>query len=87
MGRPRADSLWINGRNILNAANAPRTKRVIGIFAFDADSDGVTDLSAPLPAFFSQTFITGMDVFIPAPVALRVWCRSWSASAAAGTTW
>jgi hypothetical protein len=60
------DSLWINGRNILNAANAPRTKRVIGIFAFDAGSDGVTDLTAPLPAFFAQTFITGMDVFIPA---------------------
>ena len=60
------DSLWINGRNILNAANAPRTKRVIGIFAFDAGSDGVTDLTAPLPVFFAQTFITGMDVFIPA---------------------
>jgi pimeloyl-ACP methyl ester carboxylesterase len=61
-----ADSLWINGRQVLNEANAPRAKRVIGIFAFDARRDGVTDLSAPLPAFFSQTFITGMDVFIPA---------------------
>jgi pimeloyl-ACP methyl ester carboxylesterase len=59
------DSLWINGRQVLNEAIAPRTKRVIGIFAFDAGRDGVTDLGAPLPAFFSQTFITGMDVFIP----------------------
>ena len=61
-----ADSLWINGRQVLNEANAPRAKRVIGIFAFDAASDGVTDLAEPLPAFFSQTFITGMDVFVPA---------------------
>ncbi|GAA1030393.1 alpha/beta fold hydrolase [Virgisporangium ochraceum] len=61
-----SDSLWLNGRQVLNEANAPRTKRVIGIFAFDAASDGVTDLTAPLPAFFSQTFMTGMDVFVPA---------------------
>ncbi|WP_245870927.1 alpha/beta fold hydrolase [Asanoa hainanensis] len=60
------DRLWVNGRDILNAANAPRVKRVIGIFAFDAGLDGRTDLTAPLPAFFAQTFITGMDVFIPA---------------------
>ncbi len=63
------DRLWINGRDILNAANTPRAKRTIGIFAFDDGSDGVTDLSAPLPEFFSQTFITGMDVFIPAAPA------------------
>jgi hypothetical protein len=65
-GVPGGDSLWINGRQVLNAANAPRAKRVIGIFAFDAGRDRVTDLSEPLPAFFSQAFITGMDVFIPA---------------------
>ncbi|MET8152696.1 alpha/beta fold hydrolase [Actinoplanes sp. NPDC049668] len=63
------DRLWVNGRNILNPANAPRTKRVIGVFAFDDGSDGVTDLTAPLPEFFGQTFITGMDVFIPAAPA------------------
>ncbi|WP_430501416.1 alpha/beta hydrolase [Micromonospora trifolii] len=63
------DHLWINGRDVLNAANTPRVKRTIGIFAFDDGSDGVTDLTAPLPEFFSQTFITGMDVFIPAAPA------------------
>lgn len=63
------DHLWINGRDVLNAATAPRAKRVIGIFAFDDGSDGVTDLTAPLPEFFAQTFITGMDVFIPAAPA------------------
>ena len=43
------DHLWINGRDVLNAETAPRVKRVIGIFAFDRGSDGVTDLTAPLP--------------------------------------
>lgn len=60
------DRLWINGRDILTPANAPRAKRAIGIFAFDDSSDGVTDLSAPLPEIFAQPFLTGMDVFIPA---------------------
>ncbi|MFD0783800.1 alpha/beta hydrolase, partial [Micromonospora azadirachtae] len=63
------DKLRINGRDVLNAANTPRVKRTIGIFAFDDGSDRVTDLTAPLPEFFSQTFMTGMDVFIPAEPA------------------
>jgi hypothetical protein len=60
------DRLWLNGRSVLNEANSPRGKRVIGIFAFDKGSDAITDLSAPLPEFFAQTFITGMDVHLPA---------------------
>ncbi|MEV4658648.1 alpha/beta hydrolase [Micromonospora sp. NPDC049301] len=63
------DRLRVNGRDILNPANTPRVKRTIAVFAFDDGSDGVTDLTAPLPEFFSQTFITGMDVFIPAAPA------------------
>ncbi|TDC88842.1 alpha/beta hydrolase [Actinomadura sp. 7K507] len=60
------DSLRINGREILNAANAPRTKRAIGMFAYDAGVDRVTDLGEPIPAFFSTPFITGMDLYVPA---------------------
>ncbi|MFI0350851.1 alpha/beta fold hydrolase [Actinomadura sp. 9N407] len=60
------DSLRVNGREILNAANAPRTKRAIGIFTYDAGRDGVTDLSAPIPQFFAQPFITAMDLYVPA---------------------
>jgi pimeloyl-ACP methyl ester carboxylesterase len=60
------DSLRINGREVLNAANAPRTKRAIGIFAFDAGKDGVTDLATPIPVFNAQPFITGIDLFMPA---------------------
>jgi pimeloyl-ACP methyl ester carboxylesterase len=69
------DSLRINGTEVLNAANTPRTKRTIGIFAYDARRDGVTDLTAPIPVFFAQPFITGMDVFMPAgprPISIVV---------------
>jgi Lipase C-terminal domain len=61
-----SDVLALNGRRVLNAANAPRTKRVIGIFAYDVGLDRQTDLTAPVPAFFSQPFITGIDVYLPA---------------------
>ncbi|MFC4072892.1 alpha/beta hydrolase [Actinoplanes subglobosus] len=60
------DHLWINGQDILNPATAPHQRRVIGVFAFDDGSDGVSDLSAPLPEFIAQTFISGVDLFIPA---------------------
>jgi hypothetical protein len=63
------DQLWINGDQVLNAATSPRSKRVIGIFTYDRGVDGVTDTSAPIPVFFAQPFITGMDVFVPATPA------------------
>ncbi|MEV4276598.1 alpha/beta hydrolase [Actinoplanes xinjiangensis] len=59
------DHLWINGTDILNPATAPHQRRVIGVFAFDDGSDGVSDLTAPLPEFIAQTFISGVDLFIP----------------------
>ena len=61
-----SDALFVNGTAVLNAAIAPRVKRVIATFAYDVHLDGVTDLSAPIPFFFSQPFITGADVHIPA---------------------
>ena len=60
------DHLWVNGRDLLNPATAPRAKRVIGVFAFDDGSDGVTDLTTPVPEIFAQPFLTGADVFLPA---------------------
>lgn len=62
------DVVRINGQNILNAANAPINKRVIAMFVMDRGTDGVTDLSAPLPTFFGLPFMTGMDVHIPASI-------------------
>ncbi|SDJ83937.1 lipase/acyltransferase domain-containing protein [Nonomuraea jiangxiensis] len=60
------DSLRVNGLELLNPANAPRAKRAIGIFVYDAGVDGVTDLAAPIPQFFAQPFLTAMDAFLPA---------------------
>jgi hypothetical protein len=61
-----SDLLAINGLNVLNPATAPIAKRVIGMFAYDVGSDGVTSLAAPIPAFFALPFQSGVDVFIPA---------------------
>ena len=61
-----SDTLAIDGQQVLNAANAPRTKRVNAVFAFDVGSDGVTNLAAPIPALFALPFLTGIDVAIPA---------------------
>jgi pimeloyl-ACP methyl ester carboxylesterase len=60
------DLLEINGTNVCNAATCPINKRVIGMFAFDVGSDGMTNLSAPIPALFAIPFISGVDHFIPA---------------------
>jgi hypothetical protein len=66
-----SDVLKVNGTNILNAATAPIGKRAIGVLAFDAGSDGATNLSAPIPAIFGIPFLTGTDVFIPASPTAR----------------
>ena len=63
------DALWINGTDVVTAAIAPRSKRVIGIFVYDRSVDRVSDLSAPIPAIFAQPFLTGVDLFVPAAPA------------------
>ena len=60
------DVLSINGTNVINAATSPQSKRTIGLFAFDSGADGQSNVSAPLPAFFSLPFISGVDLAIPA---------------------
>jgi pimeloyl-ACP methyl ester carboxylesterase len=61
-----SDVLALNGVNVLNPATAPISKRVIGMFAYDVGSDQVTNLAAPIPAFFALPFQSGVDVFMPA---------------------
>jgi pimeloyl-ACP methyl ester carboxylesterase len=61
-----SDQLSINGTNVINAATAPITKRAIGVFAFDVGSDGVSDVSQPIPVVFGLPFLTGVDLFMPA---------------------
>jgi pimeloyl-ACP methyl ester carboxylesterase len=61
----QSDVLTVDGTNVLTPAIAPRAKRLNALFAFDAGLDGVTDLSAPIPALNALPFISGADVFIP----------------------
>jgi pimeloyl-ACP methyl ester carboxylesterase len=60
------DTLTVDGTSILSASTAPRTKRAIGIFAFDAGLDGVSHADVQLPAFAALPFISGVDLFVPA---------------------
>ena len=36
------------------------------MFVFDKNSDGVTDLSAPVPPFGGTPFLTAADLFVKA---------------------
>ncbi|MCM3887555.1 lipase [Frankia sp. R82] len=61
-----SDQLAVDGQNVLNAANAPRSKLTLRVFLFDQGADGRTDLAAPLPNYFTVGFVTGADLFLPA---------------------
>ena len=60
------DELTIGGTNVLAPAIAPRARRLIAVFVFDKGSDGVTDLSAPVPPFGGTPFLTATDLFVKA---------------------
>ncbi len=59
------DRLEFNGLNVINPAIAPRVRRVLAVFNFDKNSDGVTDTSASLSPFSSVSFLTGVDNYMP----------------------
>ncbi|MGB8706917.1 MAG: alpha/beta fold hydrolase [Dehalococcoidia bacterium] len=63
-----SDVLTINGSNIVTPAICPLNKLVIAIFVNDNGADGKSDLTAPIPYFFSAVsfFISGADLYIPA---------------------
>ncbi len=75
------DILEINGVNIVNAAIFPQSKLVNGIFAYDKDADGESNLNAPIPYYFALTFMTGVDIYIPGAdpptgtISLVSWAR------------
>ena len=62
---PKAnDKLQFDGFNVANAAITPRARRVLAVFNFDKNSDGVSDTSASLPPFNAIGFLTGVDNFM-----------------------
>ena len=58
------DTLSLDGFNVINSATAPRSRRVLAVFTFDAGSDGVSDTSASLSPFGSISFLTGVDHYM-----------------------
>ena len=60
------DVLTVNGTNVINAATNPISHLTNAMFAFDQGSDGVSDVSSPIPVFFGIPFVSAVDLFIPA---------------------
>ena len=57
------DTLAINGINIVNATSSPKSRAVVAYFICDWESDYITDLSTPLPAPLTSTFLSGVDLY------------------------
>jgi hypothetical protein len=60
------DKLVVGGLNVVNPAITPRARRVLAIFGFDKNSDGVSDTSASLSPFNQIGFLTAVDNYLAA---------------------
>jgi Predicted acetyltransferases and hydrolases with the alpha/beta hydrolase fold len=60
------DRLLLNGRNVITPGTSPRVRRTLAVFNIDRGSDGVTDTSTSLSPFNLLSFLTGVDIFLPA---------------------
>jgi hypothetical protein len=56
------NSLKVDGEEVLNDTNAPRNGSIVGLFLYDANENGESDLGA----VFSGSFLMGTDVFVDA---------------------
>jgi len=59
------DVLEINGVSVLPAIGGI-AKNLIGLFVYDRFADGVSDLSQPIPYYHAITFMSGIDLYMPA---------------------
>jgi len=59
------DVLQVNGVSVLPAL-APIRKNLIGLFIYDKGADGASNLSAPIPYYHAITFMSGVDLYMPA---------------------
>lgn len=60
------DRLFLNGTNVINAETAKHARRTLAVFNIDRGSDGVTDTGASLFPFNALSFLTGVDIYLPA---------------------
>jgi pimeloyl-ACP methyl ester carboxylesterase len=59
------DVLEMNGVNVLTALT-PITKAIIGLFIYDKGADGVSNLTQPIAYYHAITFMSGVDLYMPA---------------------
>lgn len=60
------DVLEVNGLNVCTPVLCPTAGNIIGLFVYDFNGDGKSDLSRPNPLFERLPFLAGADVFLPA---------------------
>lgn len=60
------DSLTVNGEELCRENATPAANRTIGLYVFDAGSDGRSNVAQAIEAFASIPFVSGVDLFIPA---------------------
>jgi hypothetical protein len=58
-----SDQLLVDGLSVCTATLCPASKQVNGLFTFDRNRDGQTDLSQPDPVLGQLPFLQGADVF------------------------
>lgn len=60
------DSLTINGQELISASAILAQNATIGLYIYDAGSDGQSDVSQGIADFASIPFVNGLDLFLPA---------------------
>lgn len=60
------DELTIDGTNVVNEATAAREDWIVAPIVFDAGSDGESTPGQPIPIFEQVSFLTGVDLHVPA---------------------
>ncbi len=60
------DSLIVFGEELCSETSTPAQNRTIGLYVFDAGSDGLNNVTLGIEDFASIPFVNGVDLFIPA---------------------
>lgn len=60
------DELTIDGTNLITEATAAREDWIVAPIVFDAGSDGESNPGQPIPIFERVSFLTGIDLHVPA---------------------
>lgn len=59
------DSLKVNGEELCFEASTPANNRTIGLYVFDAGTDGRSNVTESIEDFASIPFVSGVDLYLP----------------------